>query len=160
MNLREQFEKEVGIDLSDTEIAGKFPYFKNSKWGTIERGQAWKMFAEWLESRLQSQPVTNCNGFNEEQLKDIFFTGVVTGWINDGVIDAKLEEFKEKKWDEYKSRHPELFKPKVIDWDALMTRFAKRHGYYVINSDSMVVFKWLKSQPEFNTAPAEKGREG
>ena len=50
--LREQFKQKSGIDLSDTETVGKFPYYNNNKWGSISRGEGWKRFAEFLESKL------------------------------------------------------------------------------------------------------------
>ena len=54
--LREQFKQKSGIDLSDTETVGKFPYYNNNKWGSISRGEGWKRFAEFLESK--PQPLT------------------------------------------------------------------------------------------------------
>lgn len=55
MNLKKEFCKETGIDLTDYEYAGVFPYYKKGgKNSTVSRGEGWKRYAEWLEQRLES----------------------------------------------------------------------------------------------------------
>lgn len=102
-----------------------------------------------LESRLQSLPVTDCNGLKEEALKIAFKEGFYQGRTN------KIDD-TEYRFPYFKSQHPELFKPKVIDWDDL----SQRWGKYCIDNPTIYwddIFDWLKEQPEFTTAPAEKG---
>ena len=50
--IKKQFLSKTGIDLTDHDIKGKFPRLKDGKWGSIERGTAWKMYAEFLESQI------------------------------------------------------------------------------------------------------------
>lgn len=52
--LKKQFFEEVGVDLTDHEIEGKFPYWKDEDWSTVARGKGWQMYAEWLEKRALS----------------------------------------------------------------------------------------------------------
>ena len=52
MTIQEQFFKASGIDLSDKEVSGKTPYLKDGKWSSMERGSAWKKYAEWLEQQI------------------------------------------------------------------------------------------------------------
>ena len=52
MTLQEQFFRASGIDLSDKEVSGKTPYLKDGKWSSMERGAAWKKYAEWLEQQI------------------------------------------------------------------------------------------------------------
>ena len=56
--LREQFEKEVHIDLTDHETVGKFPYFNNGKWSSVARGDGWQRYSKWLESKLKEVKIT------------------------------------------------------------------------------------------------------
>ena len=54
-NYREDFLRESGIDVTDFETAGKFPYYNPLKKrnGSIARGQGWRLYAEWLEKKLK-----------------------------------------------------------------------------------------------------------
>lgn len=52
MTPQEQFFRASGIDLSDKEVSGKTPYLKDGKWSSMERGAAWKKYAEWLEQQI------------------------------------------------------------------------------------------------------------
>lgn len=52
MDLKKKFLEECGVDLTDYEYAGKFPSRnKHGVWGNIPRGEGWKRYAEWLESK-------------------------------------------------------------------------------------------------------------
>lgn len=53
-SLKKEFMGSSGIDLTDHEHAGVFPYFnsKTQKWSSISRGEAWKRYAEYLENKL------------------------------------------------------------------------------------------------------------
>lgn len=55
---KEEFKKLSGIDLTDHEHSGVFPYYKNGKWSSISRGKAWQMYAKWLEDKSTSQKET------------------------------------------------------------------------------------------------------
>lgn len=58
-NTKEEFKKLSGIDLTDHEHSGVFPYYKDgSKWSSISRGKAWQMYAQWLEDQSTSQQQT------------------------------------------------------------------------------------------------------
>lgn len=58
-NTKEEFKKLSGIDLTDHEHLGVFPYYKDgSKWSSISRGKAWQMYAQWLEDQSTSQKET------------------------------------------------------------------------------------------------------
>jgi hypothetical protein len=52
--LKEEFLKHSGIDLTDFEVNGVFPKYNSNKgkWGSIQRGLAWKLYAEWIENKL------------------------------------------------------------------------------------------------------------
>ena len=53
-DLKVEFLKDCGIDLKDTEVVGKFPYYKNGNWSSVSRGEGWRRYAEWLECRVES----------------------------------------------------------------------------------------------------------
>lgn len=50
--LKQEFQQHSGIDMTDFEYVGKFPRFKNGKWGMISRCQAHVMYAQFLEDKL------------------------------------------------------------------------------------------------------------
>jgi hypothetical protein len=54
MDLKKQFLEECGVDLTDYEYSGTFPSKskKTGQWGNIPRGEGWKRYSEWLESKL------------------------------------------------------------------------------------------------------------
>lgn len=111
-------------------------------------------------ARLQSQPVTDCNGFSEEVAELIAHKA----WVQSIRKNSEpLIEKGFKTWfSDFKSQHPELFQPKqkVVDWNDLTKRyqdFCLRKNINAVNFSYLYLFGWLKEQPEFTTAPAEKG---
>lgn len=58
MDLKKEFFKECGVDLTDYEYAGKFPsQNKHGVWGNIPRGEGWKRYSEWLENKLNNNVI-------------------------------------------------------------------------------------------------------
>src|SRR5690606_4318046 len=74
---QEEFKQLYGIDLTDHEHSGVFPYYKNGKWSSISRGKAWQMYAKWLEDKSTSQKETiERLGMAIQNLYDAAFTAV------------------------------------------------------------------------------------